>query len=326
MGIGTDITGHKRLESALIASEERLQLAYQATNDGFWDWNRITTEYYVSSRLIDILFFGKNDPVNDFIWMWSRFHPDNRHEQGLLLDLFIGKSIASEFNCEFRYLCGDNAYRWFSINTIVLRDQDGMVKRMVGSVANIDQRKRDQAKVEYLATHDALTGLPNRVLLVDRVEQELALSRRENNQCAVVFADLDHFKEINDTLGHDIGDQLLCEMANRLSNAVREFDTVSRIGGDEFVLLLCKIQAREEVIPVIERVMQETRAAFMLLGQPYYISGSMGIAMFPHDGLDPATLMRRADEAMYVAKRSGRNKFVFWEERLSHPALGELTR
>ena len=313
--VAADVTKHKRLEEELFASRERLDLAYRATRDGFWDWDAKVGKTYFSSKLLQLLKFDNGHfPIEDHEWFLSRFHPDNVDVQKILRDIQDGHLKTDELHYEFQYLCGDEQYHWFESNNLLLYDNNQKIRRMVGSIANIDTVKQKQADMAYQATHDALTGLPNRVLLIDRIEQALAIARRDNSQCAILFADLDFFKEINDRFGHDVGDQLLKEMSKRLTDCVREFDTVSRLGGDEFVLLLRNIRDTDEVLSVVKRVVHEAQKVFILEGEPSYISISIGVAIYPKDGDERKILMKRADEAMYIGKRGGRNRYVFWEE------------
>jgi diguanylate cyclase (GGDEF)-like protein len=180
-------------------------------------------------------------------------------------------------------------------------------------------------RVEYLAYHDGLTGLPNRSMFSKLLAQSINEARRYDRQLAVAFLDLDRFKQINDTLGHDAGDQLLLEVANRLRGCVRASDTVARLGGDEFVVLLPTLEDGEYAATVAQKILASLAGAFNLIGHEIRITASIGISMFPQHGLDEQTLSKNADIAMYQAKEEGKNNFQFYSEKLNAHSLERLT-
>jgi len=180
-------------------------------------------------------------------------------------------------------------------------------------------------RVEYLAYHDGLTALPNRSLFNKLLSQAISQAQRYHRQLAVAFIDLDRFKQINDTLGHEAGDQLLREVANRLRECVRESDTVARLGGDEFVILLTEIGEQQIAATVAQKVIAIIARPFLLLGQEFRITASIGISIFPKDGLDEQTLTKNADIAMYQAKEDGKNNFRFYSEKLNSNSLERLS-
>ncbi|MCW5601406.1 diguanylate cyclase [Nitrosomonas sp.] len=192
---------------------------------------------------------------------------------------------------------------------------------LIDTVASVLGRwiEREQAKqsIIQMATHDVLTGLPNRYLLQDRLRQVLAHNRRTQEQAAVLFVDLDHFKNINDSLGHAVGDLLLQEVAERLNGAIRTEDTVARHGGDEFIILLQNITSSQEAKLVAQKILNELIRSFYIHGKELHIGGSIGIALFPSDGNDVKTLLRSSDIAMYHAKKSGRNNYQFFSPELN---------
>jgi diguanylate cyclase (GGDEF)-like protein len=190
----------------------------------------------------------------------------------------------------------------------------GEVIGTVGCARDITERKATEAMVHHMAHHDVLTDLPNRSLLTDRLQQALAYSRREIGKLAVLFVDLDRLKPVNDALGHDAGDELLKEAADRLRQVVpRKTDTVSRLGGDEFVVLLTRVNTDQDAATVAEKILGTLAQPFELPPHTIRISASIGIAVFPQHGGDVAQLLRHADAAMYCAKRSGRNAYRFFD-------------
>lgn len=186
--------------------------------------------------------------------------------------------------------------------------------------AEIIERRHIEERVRYMAHHDSLTGLPNRTLLKDRMEQAIALGRRYNKQVAVMFIDLDRFKTINDTLGHHVGDTLLKETGRRLRQCVRASDTVARLGGDEFVVVLPELGSAEEAVPIAEKLSASLEPPVYVDGHELHVTPSIGVCIFPRDGEDVETIMRNADTAMYQAKAAGRNNFQFYTEQMNAQA------
>jgi diguanylate cyclase (GGDEF)-like protein len=164
----------------------------------------------------------------------------------------------------------------------------------------------------YQAHHDSLTGLPNRALFNDRLEQAIIKSKRETTKVALFFLDLDHFKEINDTLGHDVGDAILVNVANRLKAVMREGDTISRLGGDEFTVIMQDLKHEEHAAVLAEKIIETFKEAIIIENNALYITTSIGISLFPKDASEMQSLVRLADIAMYKAKDSGRNTFKFY--------------
>jgi diguanylate cyclase (GGDEF)-like protein len=224
----------------------------------------------------------------------------------------------------------------------VLRDPNGKEYGVQNSVAPIVGKERSllgavmvfqdvtearalTQRLAYLAHHDSLTDLPNRVLFQDRVHQACQFGLRHRNCFAVVFMDLDHFKHVNDSLGHAVGDELLKTVARRLTGTLRGSDTVCRLGGDEFVMLLSEIGGADDVGEVAKKVLREVALPCTLEGTEVNVGISLGIAMFPDDGEDPDTLMKHADAAMYRSKREGRNRYQFFSKTVDHAASSRLS-
>jgi diguanylate cyclase (GGDEF)-like protein/PAS domain S-box-containing protein len=211
----------------------------------------------------------------------------------------------------------DGSVIWISENARALRDPAGNVLLYEGTVEDITDRKRYQAQLEYLATHDTLTGLANRSLLIDRLTQAIHSAASHGEGLAVVLVDLDHFKVINDTLGHHVGDELLRDVAERLASCGRDYDTVARLGGDEFVLLLNGHGQADSLGRTLERILSVVAQPWSREGHEFSLSCSLGVALYPQDGSDPQTLLKYADSALYRAKESGRNNFQFFTSELT---------
>lgn len=200
---------------------------------------------------------------------------------------------------------GEVFVAWQTISSV--RNSDGKITHYVSVLFDITERHRQEELVRYQAYHDVLTGLPNRQLFHDRLTQALLHASREGEMLGVMFLDLDHFKEVNDSLGHDVGDRLLCEVASRVKAAIRGGDSVARLGGDEFVLLLPRIKRLDNLVSLAEKVLQSLRAPIRIGEHELKLTTSIGISVHPTDGDQPDMLIERADKAMYQAKQNGRN-------------------
>ncbi len=195
------------------------------------------------------------------------------------------------------------------------KDAQGVISHFISTGKNITERMEAQKHLKYLAFHDTLTGLPNRTLLQDRLEQAIPRMKWHKRHIAVMFLDLDRFKIINDTLGHNIGDLLLQEVASRFQNCIRQGDTVARLGGDEFAIILNDIASKDDIEPVAIKLIQSLARPFLLDKRELFISTSIGISLFPHDAQNTQALLKKADIAMYQAKASGGNNFCFYADK-----------
>ena len=239
-------------------------------------------------------------------------HPDEFYEE-LDRDLARdGRWIGEIWN---RRKDGEVYPQWMTITAV--DDADGLRRNYIASFFDISARKEAEARIHFLAHHDALTGLPNRLLLQDRLNQALSSARRDGLHVAILFFDLDRFKLINDSLGHDFGDALLKEISQRLTVVVRDGETVARLGGDEFVVVLPAVHLSEQASLVAGRILSAITAPVSLRGHAFQVTASVGISTYPEDGLDADTLLRNADTAMYHAKELGRNNFQFYTASLN---------
>lgn len=211
---------------------------------------------------------------------------------------------------------------WLSISSVL--DEQGKVSHYIGVFADISERKQSEARIQHLAHHDALTGLPNRLLLEDRMTQGMLKSKRAGKSMAVIFIDLDRFKNINDTLGHEVGDNLLVQASQRGQAILRDTDTLSRLGGDEFVAVLPELGHRNDASQVARKLLAMLCQPYLLAGHELTVSASAGIALYPEDGQSASELMRKADAAMYRAKEEGRNTFRFFSAEINTASLGDL--
>jgi len=218
---------------------------------------------------------------------------------------------------------GDIYPKWTTIS--VIRNEDGKVYRHVAQFSDISEKKKKEDLIWHQANYDTLTGLPNRRMFRDRLEQDIKKSHRSGLPLALLFIDLDRFKEINDTLGHDIGDQLLAEASRRILARVRETDTVARLGGDEFTVILTETADTLQVERIAQDIIRELTSPFKLKNETCYISASIGITLFPNDAQTPDDLMRHADQAMYAAKEAGRNRFCYYTATMQQKVDERIT-
>ncbi len=319
-----DITSRKRVELALRESEERYALAAEAANDGLWDWDLRTNRIYYSPRWKAMLGLGGpavgDDPED---WL-SRVHPDDAAQLRILIaeHLTGGKS---QFAREYRMRGAAGAYHWMLVRALVVRDEAGNAVRIAGSQTDISGRKNIEKQLKHDALHDALTGLSNRSLFMDRLEHALARGRRRPDiTFAVLFLDLDRFKMINDSLGHILGDRLLTEFARRLERCVRPEDTVARLGGDEFTILLEDLADPSEAIQVAERINEALRTPFNLNGQEVFTTSSIGIAFGDAHYERAEQPLRDADTAMYQAKAGGKARHEVFDAAMHADVLTML--
>ena len=222
-----------------------------------------------------------------------------------------------------RKKCGEAYLEWLTINRI--DDHKGTPVRYVSVFHDITEMRRKDERIHHLAFHDALTGLPNRTLMLERLQHAVKRSQREHSRLSVTFIDLDRFKGVNDALGHDVGDLLLQEVARRIKGRLRSMDTVARLGGDEFVVLMEDLRVAGDCACLAEELIAEVARPMQLLGHRVEIGASMGMAFFPEDGSDPLELMKCADMAMYAAKAAGRNTYRFFQPEMLARTSQRLT-
>ncbi len=298
VGGNMDITAVKDAEAALRESEERWKFALEGAGDGVWDWNLKTGDVFYSNQLKAMLGYREEDISNRFE-EWERLlHPEDSRKFKRAIDLvLLGETVA--FTCEFRMLTKDGNWRWIlARGKAVEVDASNVPTRIIGTNSDITERKWSEALIHHQATHDILTNLPNRTLFNDRLALAMAESKRSGKKLAVIFLDLDNFKNVNDMMGHVVGDQLLLQAAERIRGELRDMDTVARMGGDEFTFLIPFLKDRSEAEDIAKRVSNVLSAPFFVEGKHFNISGSMGIALFPDDGGDDLALLKHADMAM----------------------------
>ncbi len=318
-----DISRRKEAEAALRESEAHLRLAMDAAELGMWYWEAGTDRFTYSDGLNKLFGRPGESSLVDYRELQERLHPEDRE----LFEATMRHAIkqGDVFQVDYRVVWSDGSVHWVANRGQVHRGPNGRAQRVIGVAMNITERKIAEQRVAHMAHHDALTGLPNRVLLRDRIQQAIAQAHRNGTQLAVLFLDLDRFKTINDSLGHQLGDRLLQSVASRILVCVREGDTVSRVGGDEFVIVIPGIGSASDSSAVAAKILEVLANAFHLHGNDLHVAASIGISLYPADGSDAETLMRNADTAMYHAKDSGRGNFQFFTQHMNIAAQQRLS-
>ncbi|RJF97343.1 EAL domain-containing protein [Noviherbaspirillum saxi] len=321
---GQDVSETMRTRDELRASNQRLRLALEGSGDGIWDWNIVRNEVTYSRRWKEMLGYGEEE-ISTSVDEWeSRIYPDDREPTLFALQACLdGKD--SSFSREYRLQCKDGSSKWMlSRAVVVARDSEGRPLRMTGTMTDVSEKRQSEERIWHHANFDALTGLPNRRLFRDRLENEVRKAQRSGKHVALLFIDLDRFKEVNDLLGHDIGDLLLTQAARRLGDCVRHSDTVARLGGDEFTVILTELDTMAHVEGIAQKILAALAEPFRLGKEVAYLSGSVGITMYPADAATPEELVRNADQAMYVAKQAGRNQFSYFTRSMQEEAHHRL--
>ncbi|HET9045651.1 MAG TPA: EAL domain-containing protein [Casimicrobiaceae bacterium] len=320
--ISSDITERRRAEDQIRESEQRFRDVVEASGEYVWETDADWRYRYLSKRAESVL----GHPIDTLVGRRpidlmpeaealrvTRWLAANMPEGGAFTDL------------EHRTVTAGGEIVWQWVSGKAVRDDAGRIVAYRGTGANITERKRHEARIEQLATRDALTGLPNRALLHDRLTHAIAAERRDHGLVATMFIDVDRFKTINDSLGHHVGDALLKQMATRLVDCVRDDDTVARPGGDEFVIVAARLHDADGAAQIAGKVIE-------CLGRPYVVNGhqlvtscSIGISLYPGDGEDIDMLLKHADTAMYHAKETGGNAYRFFSAEMNARAVERLS-
>lgn len=314
-GFIQDITERKYSEQAVHEAEQRYRSIFENTVEGIFQTS-IEGQYLSANPALARIYgySSAQELIENLNNIGQQLYVDP-HKREEFSELMRTHERINNF--ESRVYRRNGSIIWISENARAVRDLAGNLLYYEGTVEDITERKNYSDLIEYRATHDDLTGLPNRTLLKDRLQQAISNADRSKSQLAVVFVDLDQFKDVNDSMGHHAGDLLLVAMAERLKSCVRESDTVARPSGDEFVLLLSNLSGIEALSQTLQRILTATAEPCSIEQREFIVTCSLGISMFPNDGSDSETLLKNADTAMYKAKQSGKNNFQFFTPELN---------
>ncbi|MGA9646467.1 MAG: EAL domain-containing protein [Candidatus Korobacteraceae bacterium] len=322
VAIKQDITQRKLAEQALRNAEQKYRGIFQNAVLGIFQATPEGEFLSVNPALARLAGYDSPEDFQNSVHSASAIYVDLKRRDELR-ELIAAQKVVRDFEVEFK--TKDGRTRTTSINVRAVADSEGGGFYLEGTVQDITERKAAEARVHFLAYHDDLTGLPNRVLFEDRLAQALANARRRQERVAVLWLDLDNFKTINDSLGHSVGNLLLKQVGERLYKHTRAQDTVAKAGGDEFIFALINPGSLSRAAAAVERFRRVLRGEFQVQGHVLNLTCSIGVSLFPDHGADGETLLKNADLAMYCAKENGRNNCRFFTPELNARAVERLT-
>ncbi len=302
----------KKRDLILKSSENRLRFVLAATKQAWFDLNLQSGEVLTSPEYSKILGYDSAKFHSDLHGWQDSLHPDDHDE--VMASYFKCLSQGGKFSAEYRRSKKGGTWLWFNTTGEITEWSPSQKPlRMIGIHTDITNRKQTEEQLEHIAHYDLLTGLPNRVYLANLLKNSMEWCQNHNQSLAVAFIDLDSFKVINDNQGHTAGDKLLITLSQRMKEALREGDTLARIGGDEFIVVMVGIDSIESGKPVLERLLKAASDPVTLNRTVVRVSASIGVTLFPKDGVEPDQLMRHADQAMYIAKLAGKNRYHLFD-------------
>ncbi len=298
------------LNKQLEESNQRWKFALEGSGDGVWDWDIEQHICFFSKRWKEMLGYSENELDNTYESWISLIHEEDKSKVLKTLNEYL-YTFQLEYSLELRMLCKDQSYKWILTRGMVVeRNVSGHPKRMVGTHTDISNRKKNEEIIWQQANFDALTGLPNRRMFFDRLKEQIKRATRTKSMFALMFIDLDGFKAINDTLGHKAGDSLLVKVSKRISQCIRDSDTSARLGGDEFTIILNGLEKLDSINCLAEKLLNAINQPYQLGNNVGLVTASIGVAVYPNNGIDGDTLISVADRAMYEAKAKGKNSWV----------------
>jgi diguanylate cyclase (GGDEF)-like protein/PAS domain S-box-containing protein len=311
-GITRDITKRRQMEEAIRQSEEKYRTIINEMDEWCFEVDLAGNIVFVNDAVADAVARSVGYTLEELIGINYRSFI-KKEQTGELYKIFhqVYETGKPTKNLPYEFIRPDGTIIFFELSIFPKIDWEGKVSGFRGVGHDITERKRTEQKLNYIATHDMLTGLPNRILFMDRLKMALAQAKRRRNsqKLAVMMLDLDHFKQVNDTLGHMVGDQLLKEISLRLTGRLRQNDTISRLGGDEFIILLPTIESRKDAAEVADIILKAFHQPFTCDNNKIISNISIGIALYPDDGHDADSLLKNSDIAMYYVKAHGRNNY-----------------
>ncbi|WED24704.1 EAL domain-containing protein [Vibrio sp. JC009] len=307
---------------ALKQSESRLEQAQEIAKLGYWELNCETDEVRFSFQLSKMLSLPGTGFEHGLDELTHLIHESDRALFSATVSNVLEKNGAEGFDIEARLQLSDESVIYTHIQAQLVTDESCL---LIGTIQDISSLKESQFRLNHIAHHDALTDLPNRVLFHRLLEGAIDRSQRSNQKVALLYIDLDRFKYINDSLGHDIGDMLLIRVAERLRSVIRLYDTVARLGGDEFAVILDSIDSIQSVSQLTQRILEGFEFPFEVDGQRLHVEASIGISLYPDNGITQEELLRNADTAMYDAKRRTQSKLAFYSSELTEETMKSWT-
>lgn len=304
-----DITERKRAEASLRESEEKYRTVLENIQEGYFEVDLTGNFKVFNDPVCEIIGYCKEEITGMNYRTYTNQEMAMKVYQAFNQVYKTGKPTR-EF--DWQIIRKDGASRYIEISVSLKKGSSGKPTGFHGIIRDITERQQIHQQLNHMATHDALTGLPNRTLFMDRLQVALAQAKRNRNRIAVMMLDLDHFKDINDKLGHLVGDKLLQEIGHRLTGILRHNDTVARLGGDEFIILLSDLEKMEYAAGVAKVILKAFQKPFLLADHKIVTNASIGIAMFPDDCEDTDALLKKSDTAMYSVKTTGRNNYKFF--------------
>jgi diguanylate cyclase (GGDEF)-like protein/PAS domain S-box-containing protein len=308
-GVSRDITERRKMEEAIQQSEEKYRSIVDEVDEWYFEIDLEGDVVFINDAVVRSVGYPKEMIIGlNYKSFITKDQPND------IIKVFLDVYDTGEFikNFPYEFVHPNGTVTFFELSIFPKKDQDNKIMGFRGVGHDVTEHKRSEEKLNYIATHDLLTGLPNRMLLMDRLKMATAQAKRTDQKLALMMLDLDNFKAVNDSLGHMVGDELLKEIALRLSGRLRQNDTISRLGGDEFIILLPAIDHTEDAVEVAKIVLESFEQPFVCKEHVISCTISIGIAIYPDDAKDTEVLMKNADAAMYYVKAHGRNGYHFF--------------
>lgn len=317
----------KDSEIALKTSEERFKLALDGANDAIWELDLVEDSLFISDKWEGISGNKFTNQTNSVKYMYRYVHPDDvRRVVKDLKDHILGKK--DTYESEFRIKTSDGSYKWVNNRGKVLKDSSGVSLKVAGSITDIDEKRKYQEKIKFLAYYDTLTSLPNRFFLREELDKIIEESNRDNKRFALISIDIDNFKMINDILSHDFGDEVIKNVSYIIKQRIPEGSIMSRTGGDEFIVLIKDVTSIKSVTDICDGLLKTFKEAIEIRETRVYTGISLGICMYPHHATTSKDLFTNSDAALYESKKNGRNQSTMFNTKMSKEAIrrGEIER